>query len=88
MTDKQLLYQMECLTMTDEQLLSEICACREDCLRRASNYTILARSFCASGVMSTAADYETFSHYFSAAAERLQYALEFLTMAEAFHDAL
>lgn len=74
--------------MTDKQLLSEIRACREDCLRRASNYTILARSFRASGVMSTAVDYETFSHYFSAAAERLQYALEFLSMAEDFSNVL
>lgn len=68
--------------MTDKQLLFEIRSCREDCLRRASNYAILAKNFRASGVMSTAVDYETISRNFSAAAERLQFAAEFLTMAE------
>ena len=74
--------------MTDKQLLFEIRVCRQDCLRRSSNYAILAKSFRASGVMSTAVNYETLSRNFSAAAERLQFAVDFLTMAEAVHDAI
>lgn len=68
--------------MTDKQLLFVIRSCHQDCLRYASNYSILAKTFRASGVMSTAVNYETLSRNFSAAAERLQFAVEFLTMAE------
>ena len=74
--------------MTDKQLLSKIRACREDCLLRASNYAILAKNFRASGVMSTADDYEIISRIFSAAAERLQYAFEFLSMVEGVSNVL
>lgn len=74
--------------MTDKQLLIEIRSCRQNCLRRASDYAILAKTFRASGIMPTAVNYETISRNFSAAAERLQFAVEFLTMAEAVHDAI
>ena len=74
--------------MTDKQLLSAITECRTNCLARSTNYATLAKSFRAAGVMSTAITYESISRSFIAAAERLQCAIEFLSMSEVLSNVL
>lgn len=74
--------------MTDKQLLSAITDCRTNCLARSTNYATLAKSFRAAGAMSTAITYESISRSFTAAAERLRSAFEFLSMAEDISNVL
>lgn len=66
--------------MTDKQMIFAIRDSRDTCLARSTSYAILANSFRASGVMTDAVTYESISRGFTAAAERLQCALDFIAL--------